>query len=60
MGSIGIESLVCQQGVGLHLGQKRVGTFQVVGLPGRQEEGQRVAKGIDHGMDFRAQSIAVF
>jgi len=40
MGSIGIESLVCQQGVGLHLGQKRVGTFQVVGLPGRQEEGQ--------------------
>ncbi len=60
MGSIGIESLVCQQGVSLHLGQKRVGTFQVVGLPGRQEEGQRVAKGIDHGMDFRAQSIAVF
>src|ERR1700752_3941115 len=53
---IGIESLVGQQSVGLHLGQKRVGTFQVMGLPGRQEEGQRIAKGIDHGMDFRAQS----
>jgi hypothetical protein len=53
---IGIESLVCQQGVGLHLGQKSVGAFQVVGLPRSQEEGQRIAKGIDHGMDFRAQS----
>ena len=53
---IGIESLVCQQGVGLHLGQKRVSTFQVMGLPRSQEEGQRIAKGIDHGMDFRAQS----
>ena len=53
---IGIESLVCQQGVGLHLGQKRVGTFQIMGLPRSQEEGQRIAEGIDHGMDFRAQS----
>src|SRR6516162_10177901 len=26
-----------------------------MGLPGRQEEGQRIAEGIDHGMDFRAQ-----
>lgn len=53
---IGIESLVCQQGVGLHLGHKRVGTFQIMGLPRGQEEGQWIAKGIDHGMDFRAQS----
>ena len=53
---IGVESLVGQQSVGLHLGQKRVGTFQIMGLPGRQEEGQWIAEGIDHGMDFRAQS----
>ena len=53
---IGIESLVCQQGVGQHLRQKRVGTFQIMSLPRSQEEGQRIAKGIDHGMDFRAQS----
>ena len=53
---IGIESLVGQQNVGLHLGQKRVGTFQIMGLPGRQEESQRIAKGIDQGMDFSAQS----
>jgi hypothetical protein len=53
---VGIESLVCQQGVGLHLRQQRVGTLQIMGLPRSQEEGQRIAKGIDHGMDFRAQS----
>ena len=52
---IGIESLVCQQGVGLHLGQKHVGTLQIMGLPRSQEEGQRIAKGVDHGMDFGAQ-----
>ena len=53
---IGIESLVCQQSVGLHLGQKHVGTLQIMGLPRGQEEGQRIAKGVDHGMDFGAQS----
>ena len=53
---IGIGSLVCQQGVGLHLGQKQVGTLQIMGLPRSQEEGQRISKGVDHGMDFGAQS----
>ena len=53
---IGIGSLVCQQGVGLHLGQKQVGTLQIMGLPRSQEEGQRISKGVDHGMDFSAQS----
>jgi hypothetical protein len=53
---IGIESLVCQQGISLHLRQQRVGTLQIMGLPRSQEEGQRIAKCIDHGMDFRAQS----
>jgi hypothetical protein len=27
-----------------------------MGLPGGQEESQRIAQGIDHGMDFGAQS----
>ena len=53
---VGIESLVCQQGVGLHLGQKHVGTLQIMGLPRSQEEGQRISKGVDHSIDFRAQS----
>ena len=53
---IGIESFVCQQSVGLHLGQKYVGTLQIMSLPRSQEEGQRISKGVDHGMDFGAQS----
>jgi hypothetical protein len=53
---IGIESLVCQQGVSLHLGQKLVGTLQIMGLPRSQEESQRISEGVDHGMDFGAQS----
>lgn len=41
---IGIESLVCQQGVGLHLGQKRVAIFQVMGLPCRSQLPKILAK----------------
>src|SRR5580700_12215774 len=44
---IGIESLVRQQGVGLHLGQKHVGTLQIMSLPRSQEEGQRIPEGVD-------------
>ena len=53
---IGIESLVCQQGVSLHLGQKLVGTLQIMGLSRSQEESQRISEGVDHGMYFGAQS----
>ena len=53
---IGIESLVRQQGVGLHLGQKHIGTLQIMSLSRGQEEGQWISKGVDHGMDFGAQS----
>jgi hypothetical protein len=45
-----------QQGVGLHLGQKHVGTLQIMSLPRSQEEGPRIPEGVDHGMDFGAQS----
>jgi hypothetical protein len=30
--------------------------LQIMGLPRSQEEGQWIAKRIDHGMDFGAQS----
>jgi hypothetical protein len=52
---IGIEGLVRQQGIGLHLRQQRVSAFQIVGLTCGQQERQRIAKRIDHGMDFGAQ-----
>jgi len=51
---VGIESLVGQQSVSLHLGQKHIGASQIMGLPRGQEEGQRISKGVDHGMDFSA------
>ena len=53
---VGIEGLVCQQGIGLHLRQQRVGAFQIMGLARRQDEVQRIAQRIDQGMDLGAQS----
>ena len=53
---IGVESFVGNQGVGGHARQEGVGAVQIVGLPGRQEEVQRVAQSIDQSMDFGAQS----
>jgi len=52
---VGIEGLVCQQGIGRHLWQQCVGAFQIMGLARRQYEAQRIAKGIDKGMDLCAQ-----
>jgi hypothetical protein len=42
--------------VGLHLGQKHVGTLQIMSSPRSQEEGQRIPKGVDYRVDFGAQS----
>jgi hypothetical protein len=52
---VGIEGFVRQQGIGSQIWQQRVGTFQIVGLAGRQYETQRIAKGIDKGMNLCAQ-----
>ena len=35
---------------------KHVGTLQIMGVSRSQEEGERISKGVDHGMDFGAQS----
>ena len=52
---IGIEGFVCQQGLGRHAGQQRVGAFQVMGLARRQNEVQRIAQGVDQRMNLGAQ-----
>ena len=52
---VSIEGLVCQQGLGCHLRQQRVGALQIMGLPRRQDEVQRIAQRIDKGMDLGAQ-----
>ncbi len=53
---VGVVGFVGQQDVGLHLRQRRVGTFQIVGLAGGEQEGDRIAKGVDQGMDLGAQA----
>ena len=53
---IGIESLVCQQDIGLHSRQQRVGAFQIVGLPCGEQERQRIAQRIDKRMNLGAQA----
>ena len=53
---VGIEGLVCQQGVGRHIRQQRVGAFQIVGLALRQDEAQRVAQRIDKRVNLGAQT----
>ena len=40
---VGIESLVGQQSVRLHLRQEGIGTLKVMGLAWRQQKGDRIA-----------------
>ena len=52
---VGIEGFVRQQGIGLHPGQQDIRPLQIVGLARGQKEGERIAQGIDQGVDFGAQ-----
>ena len=52
---VGIEGLVCQQDLGRHIGQQRVGALQIMGLARRQDEVQRIAQRIDKRMNLGAQ-----
>ena len=52
---VGIEGLVCQQDLGRHIRQQRVGPFQIMGLARRQDEAQRIAQRIDKRMNLGAQ-----
>ena len=36
--------------------QQRIRALQVMGLTGGQKEGERIAEGVDQGMNFGAQS----
>ena len=53
---VGIVSLVGDQDGGGDLRQQGVRAGKVMRLSGGQVEGERVAEGIDQGMDFGAQS----
>ena len=55
---VGIEGLVGQQGVGLHLQQQDMGAVEIMGLARRQQKGQRVTQGIEQSVDLCAQSAS--
>ena len=52
---IRIERFVCQQDLGRHIRQQRVGAFKIMGLARRQDEVQRIAQRIDKRMNLGAQ-----
>ncbi len=55
---IRVVSLVSDQHVGGHHGQKVVGAHQIMSLSAGQEEAERIAEGIDEGVDLGAQSAS--
>ncbi len=52
---VGILGLVGDRQVGGHLRMQGIGSGQIVNLSGGQQEAQRVAEGVDQGMDLDAQ-----
>jgi len=49
---VGVISPVGDEGIGFDLSRERLGLCDVVGLAAREAERQRIAQGIDDGMDF--------
>jgi hypothetical protein len=56
--AIGIKGAVCDQQIGGHMWQQRIGPGQVVRLSGRQQQAQRIAERVDQRMDLGAQTAA--
>src|SRR3954447_1379981 len=55
---VSVERLVGDQLVGLHRREKVVGADEVMSLAAAEEEADRIAERIDHGMDLGAQPSA--
>ena len=55
---VGVITLVGEQGFGLDKRQQRVGLRDVMDLPTREAERQRIAQGVDDHMDFRREPAA--
>ena len=55
---VGVERLIGDQRIGLHLGQQVVGSHQGVYLAAGQKEAGRIAQCVDQGVYLGAQSAA--
>ena len=56
--AIRVVAFVSQDGLRLHLGDKRLGLSDVVNLPAGQAQRQRIAQGVDDDMNFGRQAAA--
>ena len=55
---IGVISFVAEQGSGLNKRQQCIGLRDVMDLPAREAERQRIAQGVDDHMDLRCEPAA--
>ena len=55
---IGVISFVAEQGFGLDKRQQCAGLRDVMDLPTREAERQRITQGVDNHMDFRREPAA--
>jgi len=55
---LGVVTLVAENMVGGQIGDERLGLGVVAGLTGREDEPERIAQGVDDGMDLGGQPAA--
>jgi len=55
---VGVVGLVANQGMRIDIVEQHLRTSQIVGLPRREYHLDRIAEGIDQGVDFGGQSAA--
>jgi len=55
---VGVERLVCDQGIGFDPGKECIGAIEIMGLARREVKSCWVTKGVHSGMDFGAQSAS--
>ena len=55
---IGVISLVGEDGFGLNKSRERFGLCNVVNLPARQADRQRIAESVDDGVNFCREPTA--
>jgi hypothetical protein len=53
---VGIVGFIADQDLGGHFRRQRISAGEIMGLSQGQQEPQRIAKSVDQGMDFGAQS----
>jgi len=55
---VGVVGLVANQGLRIGIVEQQLGASQIVSLPRREPHLDRIAEGIDEGVDFGGQSAA--